>query len=191
MFFIVSLLVVLLDARETILLILHLFVTTWNYVRLVSECKRNNTIVVSLSVLSLDSRETILLILYPFVTTWYYLRLVSDARGIILSVVSLLVVSLDSIEMILLILYLVVTFMILFATGLRCKRNNTLCSITFSTGWRRPIGCLQSQVLFRKRDSNYRARLRKTTYKDKASYDSTPPCSKLNVRELILFVVSW
>jgi len=32
------------------------------------------------------------------------------------------------------------------------------------------------QVIFRKRATNYRALLRKMTYDDKASYDSTPPC---------------
>ena len=44
------------------------------------------------------------------------------------------------------------------------------------TGWRRLIACLKSQVIFRKRATNVRAFLRKTTCKDKASYDSTPPC---------------
>jgi len=42
------------------------------------------------------------------------------------------------------------------------------------TEWRRPIGSLKSQVIFRKRATNYRALLRKMTYKDNASYDSTP-----------------
>jgi len=46
------------------------------------------------------------------------------------------------------------------------------------TGWRRPIGCLKLQVIFRKRATNYRALLRNMTYKDKASYDSTPPCTR-------------
>jgi len=46
-----------------------------------------------------------------------------------------------------------------------------------STGWRRPIVCLKLQVIFCKRATNYRALLRKMTYKDKASYDSMPPCS--------------
>jgi len=46
-----------------------------------------------------------------------------------------------------------------------------------ATGWRRLIGCLKLQVIFRKRATNYRALLRKMTYKDKASYDSTPPCT--------------
>ena len=52
-------------------------------------------------------------------------------------------------------------------------------------GWRRPIGCLQLQVIFGKRATNYTALLQKLTYEDKASYDSTPPCmlcaSKKNV----------
>ena len=47
----------------------------------------------------------------------------------------------------------------------------------FDTGWRRPIGCLISWITFRKLATNYRALLRKMTYKDKASYDSTPPCT--------------
>ena len=42
------------------------------------------------------------------------------------------------------------------------------------TGWRRPIGCLKLQVIFRKRATNYRALLRKMTYKDKTSNGSTP-----------------
>ena len=45
-----------------------------------------------------------------------------------------------------------------------------------TTGWRRCIGCLNLQVSFRKRANNYRALLRKMTYKDKASYDAVPPC---------------
>ena len=41
---------------------------------------------------------------------------------------------------------------------------------TFSprTGWRRPIGCLKLQVIFRKSATNYRALLQKMTYEDKA-----------------------
>jgi len=49
------------------------------------------------------------------------------------------------------------------------------------TGWRRPIGCLKLQVIFRKRATNYRALLRKMTYKDKASYGSSPPCGTATV----------
>jgi len=44
------------------------------------------------------------------------------------------------------------------------------------TGWRRLIGCLKLQVIVRRRATNYRAFLRKMTYEDEASYDSTPPC---------------
>ena len=43
------------------------------------------------------------------------------------------------------------------------------------TGWRRLIGCLKLQATFRQRATKYRARLRKITCKDKASYDTTPP----------------
>ena len=49
-------------------------------------------------------------------------------------------------------------------------------SIVSCAGWPRLIGCLKLQVIFRQRATNYRALLRKITYKDKASYDSTPPC---------------
>jgi len=44
----------------------------------------------------------------------------------------------------------------------------------FSTGWRRLIGCLKLQVIFRKRAAKYRVLLRKMTCKDKASHDTTP-----------------
>jgi len=46
-----------------------------------------------------------------------------------------------------------------------------------STGWRRVIGCLKLQVIVGKRATDCRALLRTMTYKDKAFYDSTPPCS--------------
>jgi len=36
--------------------------------------------------------------------------------------------------------------------------------------------CLQSQVIFRHRATNYKTLLRKTTFKDKTSYGSSPPC---------------
>ena len=56
----------------------------------------------------------------------------------------------------------------------RLHAKHTTC--TSSTGWPRPIGCLKLQVIFHKGATNYRALLRKTTYKDKASYGSSPPC---------------
>jgi len=45
-----------------------------------------------------------------------------------------------------------------------------------TTGWRRPIGFLKLQVIFRKRATYYRALLWKMTNKDEASYGSSPPC---------------
>jgi len=47
---------------------------------------------------------------------------------------------------------------------------------TDDAGWRRLRGCLELQVILRKRATNCSALLRKMTYEDKASYDSTPPC---------------
>jgi len=47
-----------------------------------------------------------------------------------------------------------------------------------ATEWRRGIGCLELQVFFRKRATNYKALLRKTICKDKASYAPLPPCSE-------------
>jgi len=47
------------------------------------------------------------------------------------------------------------------------------------TGWRRPTRCLKLQIIFGKRATNYRALLRKITYKDKASYAFSPPCNTL------------
>jgi len=44
------------------------------------------------------------------------------------------------------------------------------------TGWRRCMECLKFLVSFRKRATNYRALLLKTTYEDKASDASSPPC---------------
>jgi len=52
-----------------------------------------------------------------------------------------------------------------------------------TTGWRRLIRCLELQVIFRKRATNFRALLRKMTYKDKASYDSTPPCMRPSLNQ--------
>ena len=55
-----------------------------------------------------------------------------------------------------------------------------------STGWRRHIGFLKLQVSFRKRAMNHRAHLQKRTYKDKASYGSSPPCTRSLELNLIL-----
>ena len=46
------------------------------------------------------------------------------------------------------------------------------------TGWRRFIGSPRLQIIFHKIATKYRSLLRKMTYKDKASYESSPPCMK-------------
>ena len=48
--------------------------------------------------------------------------------------------------------------------------------IPSGTGWRRWLGYLKLLVSVRKRDTNYRALLRKMTYEDKAPYASSTPC---------------
>ena len=45
-----------------------------------------------------------------------------------------------------------------------------------STGWRRLIGSPKLQIIFQKRATKYKLLLRKLTYKDKGSYESSPPC---------------
>ena len=56
-----------------------------------------------------------------------------------------------------------------------------ICDMT--TGWRRLIGSPKLQIIFHQRATKYRALLRKMTYKDKGSYESSPPCSSC-VRQL-------
>ena len=50
------------------------------------------------------------------------------------------------------------------------------------TGWRRLIGSPKLQFIFHKRATKYRSLLRKMTYKDKGSYESSPPCTRLRRR---------
>jgi len=44
------------------------------------------------------------------------------------------------------------------------------------TGWRRLMGSLTLQIIFHKRATKYRSLLRKMTYKDQGSYESSQPC---------------
>jgi len=44
--------------------------------------------------------------------------------------------------------------------------------------WRRPIGYLQLQTIFRESATNYRVLVRNKACKDKASYGSSPPCTR-------------
>ena len=48
--------------------------------------------------------------------------------------------------------------------------------VSVCTGWRRLIGSPKLQIIFHKRATKYRALFRKMTYKDKGSYESSPPC---------------
>jgi len=69
-----------------------------------------------------------------------------------------------------------------------CKRvnvyihNYTSSYMSFDTGWRRHLGYLKLPVIFCKRATKYRALLRKMTCKDKASYESPPPCTCVHNR---------
>jgi len=58
----------------------------------------------------------------------------------------------------------------------RCYEN-WFVSLKNTTGWRRLIGSPKLQIIFHKRATKYRALLLKMTYKDKATDDSTPPCT--------------
>ena len=44
------------------------------------------------------------------------------------------------------------------------------------TGWRRLIGSPKLQIIFHKRATKYRSLLRKMTFEDKGTYESSPPC---------------
>ena len=48
--------------------------------------------------------------------------------------------------------------------------------VDVDTGWRRLIGSPKLQIIFHKRATKYRSLLRKMTYKDKGSCESSPPC---------------
>ena len=57
--------------------------------------------------------------------------------------------------------------------------NYATCSR--STGWQRLIGSPKLQIIFHKRATKYRSLLPKMTYKDKGSYESSPPCTSLSI----------
>ena len=68
-------------------------------------------------------------------------------------------------------------YVYMYACTHTCIHTYRFTSDSAVTGWRRCIGCLKLQISFRKRASIYGALLRKMTYKDKVSYDATPPCT--------------
>jgi len=57
------------------------------------------------------------------------------------------------------------------------------------TGWRRSIGALSCRSFSPNRPTNYRALSRKMTYKDKASYGSSPFCTIVALEQFIRDVV--
>jgi len=50
-----------------------------------------------------------------------------------------------------------------------------MCICACDTGWRRLVGSPKLQIIFHKRATRYRSLLRKITYKDKESFESSPP----------------
>ena len=56
-----------------------------------------------------------------------------------------------------------------------------ICRLVRITGWRRLIGSPKLQIIFHKRATKYRSLLRKMTYKDKGSYESSPRGSRIVV----------
>jgi len=64
-------------------------------------------------------------------------------------------------------------------------------TMVHDTGWSRCTGCHKFQVSFRKRATIYRALLRKETYKDKASYASSPTCSPPCTLHWHVYTLYW
>jgi len=66
-----------------------------------------------------------------------------------------------------------------FDVCIRCMHSMYLFDVYalhVCTGWRRLIGSPKLQINFHKRAIRYRSLLRKIIYKDKGSYESSPPC---------------
>ena len=62
------------------------------------------------------------------------------------------------------------------------------------TGWRRLIGSPKLQIIFHKRATKYTLILRKMTYKDKGSYESSAPCTDFlpaHTSLLYLYASHW
>jgi len=73
-------------------------------------------------------------------------------------------------------------------TSMRYFARMDEVQIVATPGWRRLIGYLKLQVIFRKRATNYRALLWKVTYEDKGTYESSPPCTP---QEFFLFAEAY
>jgi len=60
------------------------------------------------------------------------------------------------------------------------KSSKVSLKFVLCTGWRRLTGSPKLQIIFHKRATKCRSLLQKMTYKDKASYESSPPFSRLH-----------
>ena len=58
-----------------------------------------------------------------------------------------------------------------------CNTLQHTATLQHTTGWRRLIGSPKLHIIFHKRATKYRSLLRKMTYKDKGSCESSPPCT--------------
>jgi len=58
------------------------------------------------------------------------------------------------------------------------------------TGWRRFIGPPKLQIIFQQRATKYRSSLQRMTYKDKGSYEFSPPCM-LSMHMFTEYVHHW
>jgi len=71
-------------------------------------------------------------------------------------------------------------------------QHTSLSAVTrLNTGWRRLIGSPKLQIIFHKRATKYRLLLQKTTYKDKGSYESSPPCTSRNTHKSVSTSPTW
>jgi len=59
------------------------------------------------------------------------------------------------------------------------SQNFTHCPV-IETGWRRLVGTPKLQIILRKRATKCRSLLWKMTFKDKRSYESSPPCNRMH-----------
>jgi len=59
----------------------------------------------------------------------------------------------------------------------RRARRGVSRRVIWATGWRRLIGSPKLQIIFHNRATRHRSLLRKMTYEDKGSYESSPPCT--------------
>ena len=71
----------------------------------------------------------------------------------------------------------------------RGAKSKAVHPAAYTTGWRRLIGSPKLQVILHKRATKHRSLLRKMTYKDKGSYESSPPCTRhTKIRKDITYI---